>query len=1342
MKLALVCLAAAMAPSVECVNSTYTGLIYISPSRQGGTCASASETGLEPCLTIEEMWGNQAGDERWEPRSHSTLVFLRGRHVVNFNRVVVFQDISNLTLTAESEAKLTAGDDDSAILTEIFCAKPSGFWFLNISQLTISHLTFTRCGIDSVGSNLVNKTFHIYANSFFLFKPLERMALTVGSVTNLTISSVTVQNGTGYGLLVVNLFGSSIIENSKFIFNNYHTYFDELCTGTFTLEESFFICAGGNIALAFVDPQECIDKENPPVYSLNITSTLVAYGVSLSPYVVGSGIVAAMSQTAYGMHIYMDNVTSIYNSARNGANMAFLIYDVVDESPISIQNSFSGFSNPLFHPTILMILSGTQFIGGGLLFSYGMSLPTRFTPSCEPKSKHNRADMLTITDTDFVGNNAILGGAVSIHFSQTDIDFGIVAQIVIENCSFRNNIGSPGSALYINQLQPIRNAHLAQFLFKNCNFSNNTYPVSEIPNSIQEFELDLLNSIQLISVQDATFIDCMFQDNLGSALYGYASLLRFNGDICFVRNSGINGGGMSLHGSSVMVLTPNTSVTFLNNSAQFRGGGLFVTSENYRTSLLCFWQLESADFINETGIPIDIVLPINRPNDIVNIADLLNVHVTFRGNTAASAGSAIYGGVIERCVFLATVDLGGSRWSDRIFSKMFSFPDSESDGSLISSDPYRICICNHTVPVCDATNPNATLFPGQTYNIYAVTVGQRNGTSPGVVFAGFIRAQDGEYDAAVLPFESAQQVGQSCTKLSYTILSTQLGVQLQLLLALENSNVQRQPTIVNIQLLPCPPGFFLSKNPPRCECHPFLSQFGIECNITTETVHRVPPRWLSRDLGDSESEHLVLYNYCPFDYCVPDELDHNLSQTNALCASNRVGVICGRCQPGFSLTLGTNECEICTSSYLALLIPFAVAGLLLVFLLLCCSSLTVSVGTINGLIFYANIVQVNRDIFFPPGHINLMTTFIAWLNLDFGIKTCFYDGMDAYSKTFLQFAFPLYVWTIIGVVILLGHYFTSVAKLLGDKGVPVLATIFLLSVAKLQRTIIIGLSYATIISSDGSSTVVWAIDGNIEYLKGKHIYLFVVSLAVLFFIMLPFAFALLFVTCLQALSTHRLFHCVNRSKPLIDAYLGPYKDKHRYWTGFLLFARGAILIIFSQVEPRVTLLVIVVSMQLLSVFTWVDGGVYKKWPLNALEFSFFANLGILSVCTLYVQYSGGFQEGAIYTSITVAFLEFLGIMAYAIFHQLDSYFNWNTSSSCIKEKLSKIFFTSRTRSESTDKENVSVTSSPSNTSKPFLDSDATNLELVVVNRRDTDSMEGSVCVELREPLLESGRYTV
>ena len=1310
-----------------CHHTATGGLINVAPSHED-QCPSSEGA---RCPTVNDMWGD--GSKGWMPDSDTTLRFLPGKHVVNFSHLIVFRDISNITLTAAEPATSARSPP-----TEIFCTKPAGFYFLNVSQLTISHLVFTKCGIDR---DLINNTFRIYANSFFQFDPLERMAFTMASVTNLTMSSATVQNSTGYGLLVINLFGNSIIENSKFVFNNYYTYSSALCNGTFETASSYYICAGAGIAIGFVDPPQCINRDNPPIYSLNITSTTTANGINLTPYAVGSGIIIAMSQTAYGMHVHMYNVTSVNNVARNGANLAFLINDVVDNSSVSIRNSFSGYSNPLFRPSVLTILSGTQFVGGGIFFSYGKRLPGSFMPSCEPRQKHSHANLLTIADTEFVGNNAILGGAMNIDFRQSNADVDIVTLMIIENCSFRNNIGSPGSAVYINQLQPVQNVLLARFLFQNCTFQNNTYPLSEIPNSIQQFELDLLNTVQLISVQDVTFIDCSFEDNVGSALYGYASLLRFNGDVRFVRNSGVNGGGMSLHGLSIMLLTPNTTVTFLNNSAQFRGGGIFISSENYRTSLLCFWQVESSNANNQTFVP-DLVLPISNHTNNLNVAEQLNIQVTFSGNTAFSAGNAIYGGVVDRCTFLPTADIVTYRKSRKIFNQMFTFPGSENDTSLISSDPYRICICNHSKPACDASNPNVTLFPGQIYEVYAVAIGQRNGTSPGVVFGGFLRDRmKGAAAPALLPFETAQQVRQNCTRLSYTILSTLLDTELQLLLALENSNVQSNPTIVTIRLLPCPPGFNLSSDPPSCQCHPFLAERGVECDITTETVHRVPPRWFSQDLSDPKHNSLLVYDYCPFDYCIPDEVDTNLSQTDTLCAFNRSGVICGGCQSGFSLTLGTNECEVCTNSYLALLIPFAVAGLLLVLLLLVFNSLTVSVGAINGLIFYANIIQVNKGIFFPPGHSNLLTTFIAWLNLDLGIKTCFYDGMDEYAKTMLQFAFPVYIWTLIGIVILLGHYLSSVAKLLGEKGVPVLATIFLLSVAKLQRTIVTGLSFATLAHTDGRYTIVWYIDANIEYLKGKHIYLFALSLVTLLFIMLPFVFALLFVTCLQALSAHRMFHWVNRSKPLIDAYVGPYKDKHRYWTGFLLFARGTILIIFSVVDPRVTLLVITVSMQLLSAFTWVGGGVYKQWPLNALEFSFFANLGILSAATLFVQHTGGYQEGAIYTSTTIAFLEFLGIMAFAIFQQLSAHFNWNISIDAMKERFSKLIPNSRKRAltSGSEKSEEAISLSPS---KLFL-GESTDLELVI-DRGDSNSLEGTcgVMVELREPLLESGHHTI
>ena len=75
--------------------------------------------------------------------------------------------------------------------------------------------------------------------------------------------------------------------------------------------------------------------------------------------------------------------------------------------------------------------------------------------------------------------------------------------------------------------------------------------------------------------------------------------------------------------------------------------------------------------------------------------------------------------------------------------------------------------------------------------------------------------------------------------------------------------------------------------------------------------------------------------------------------------------------------------------------------------------------------------------------------FLAWFNLDFGIDICFFNGLNSCYYTWLQFVFPIYIWSICIVLILLSRRF----NILGNNGVPVLATLFLLSYSKLINLI-------------------------------------------------------------------------------------------------------------------------------------------------------------------------------------------------------------------------------------------------------------------------------------------------
>ena len=109
--------------------------------------------------------------------------------------------------------------------------------------------------------------------------------------------------------------------------------------------------------------------------------------------------------------------------------------------------------------------------------------------------------------------------------------------------------------------------------------------------------------------------------------------------------------------------------------------------------------------------------------------------------------------------------------------------------------------------------------------------------------------------------------------------------------------------------------------------------------------------WLANDnLGG-----FIIYSICPFDYCKNSSMKVaiNLNLTDgsdAQCAFNRSGILCGACSGNLSVLFGTSRCMECLNNWLALIILFAMAGLLLIIIILF-FNLTVAVGSINGLIF-------------------------------------------------------------------------------------------------------------------------------------------------------------------------------------------------------------------------------------------------------------------------------------------------------------------------------------------------------------------------------------------------------
>ena len=64
------------------------------------------------------------------------------------------------------------------------------------------------------------------------------------------------------------------------------------------------------------------------------------------------------------------------------------------------------------------------------------------------------------------------------------------------------------------------------------------------------------------------------------------------------------------------------------------------------------------------------------------------------------------------------------------------------------------------------------------------------------------------------------------------------------------------------------------------------------------------------------------------------------------------------------------------------------------------------------------------------------------------------------------------------------------------------------------------------------------------------------------------------------------------------------------------------------------------------------GNVYKKWYLTLLENSFVFNLGTLAVGTFFINQGGGNQAALVYTSVGVAFCQFVGIATIYVYSSL------------------------------------------------------------------------------------------
>ena len=1173
-------------------------------------------------VTGDEGWGGAV----YADSSNITIV----NSTLNNNTVTgdegwggaVYADSSNITIVNSTLNNNTATGDGGAVF-----ARSSNITIVNS---TLNNNTVTGDGGDG-GAVFVHSSNITIVNS-----TLNNNTATGdgGAVfarsSNITIVNSTLNNNTVTGDSGVG--GAVIVDSSNITIVNS------------TLNNNTATFAGGAV---FVDSSN-ITIVNSTLNNNTATGAGGAVFVDSSPITIVNSTLNNNTVTGdegWGGAVYADssNITIVNSTLNNNAGSVFYFVSVTFNSSgfLEIQSNIAS-TGVLYAVESTLNLSGNTTVSNnyGSLFIYSCNVT--FMGYTNIMNNHYRT------------NTSQEGGAVTSF--QSEIVFMGTANLMYNRAIKGGAISATQSKLY---------------MYGDITVSHNTASVSGGGIYAYQSELNFKQNVD-ISKNRA--------NDRGGGIHVISSTTRLSdGSKTYIGGNHANrGGGMYLEsGAKVYLLKSEEeclhqeclhdicrsgiALHLYNNTADY-GGAVYVDDDTnsgtcYATPFSYKTTISSECFIQ--GISLYHYYYYFCLDEDANV---LNIY--FANNSATVAGDVLYGGLLDRCgvspfaeIFMYTYSTPSSVSA---ISYIVSITDLEiqdfNSTKMISSDPVRVCFCRDNQPDCSYHSQPESVRKGETFTVSLVAVDHINNTIENSTIHAFV-----SLEAKLGEGQSIQQTSGdgSCTDLVYSILSPHNYEKLHLYADGPCMKVGISTTNVTVSIAPCPIGF-IDKDL-HCECDPKLyPEYISNCSINRETVQRKDNVWFAY-VNTTDHRGYILHKHCPFDYCHPPtkNISVNLNidnGANELCAFNRSDKLCGSCEDGLSLSLGSSRCMPCSNNWLALLIGFAIAGVALIAFLLKLS-FTVAVGTFNGLIFYANIFAANRAIFFPHDDTKLLTVFIAWLNLDFGFETCFYDGMDGYVKTWLQLAFPLYVISLVVAIIIISDYSTKFATLFtGKNPIATMATLILLSYTKLLRTIIASLSSTTLQYSNGSHEVVWLVDANIPYLSGKHIPLFITALVIVI-VGITYTFILF--------SWQWLVYCPNRG-PLrwiigntkviafMDAYHNPYNKDHRYWIGLLLLVRVALYLVSALNvlgDPHINLLSIIVIV-ILFVFKSVienRSKIHKDRHNEMFDVVSLLNLAGLTVATFFITEDIDSQNVVAYISTAIAFITFLAILVYHVY---------------------------------------------------------------------------------------------
>ena len=741
----------------------------------------------------------------------------------------------------------------------------------------------------------------------------------------------------------------------------------------------------------------------------------------------------------------------------------------------------------------------------------------------------------------------------------------------LNNTIFEHNRGGGhGAGVYISHICdycPV----FGSYTIKNSKFNN----ISDINSVVYHGGSNYSRYTTNVIIKD-----CVFSNNVGTALYLVNSNLIFDeGVTLFEKNTAEQGGALYLDLNSKLTFATQSNVIFNNNQAIRYGGVMYCN-----------------------------VLPSNNCyRNINNILEVMNsTNLQFNDNVAVIGGSSVFFSISSPCdgVFQSELNITEHVLGEQIvtspvelrldppaylltdYSEMEengvnSVNDSEVRGSgvdLVNILGYPTYTINNimlgqdiAIPVC-LVDENGKPAGAVSFSVVTISGNDNYSIEGDIIYS--------------LSCMSSQEISNLQVTGKEPIVDTNPPTIVIQFHSLYDTAYTWTPIIVNlrIELSPCHSGFQYDNQLEKCICYDRGDT--IQCSGSSAKIRR--GHWFGV-VGKQTTVGICPVNYCNLRNCEgTTTFCPLLSLPDDQCGEHRLGIACGECEDGYTLSydsivcVNTNKCTMEQTVFVVTMtFLYWIVSIILVFTIM---FFKVGIWNFYGLTFYYSVADLLLgQVLSSSGILYRIVTILsslARLTPQFLGELCFVKGLSGIDQQFIHYIHPLAVLVILLLISISARFSRRLSLFVSRGIIHVICFLLLLSYTSIAST---SLLLMRPLRFTGVSKVFTHLSPDLEYFNGRHLVYGLVAIVC----GLVIAIGLPLLLLLEPFLNHKINF--TRFKPLLDQFQGCYKDKYRCFASYYMMCRPVLLIIvninvtniFTKAYIQLVALVIMVLIHLI-----------------------------------------------------------------------------------------------------------------------------------------------------------------